>query len=72
MLSLTLVQAPSFSSAALPYLPAGTASTLPIDSLPPASALARSPPVRASVVVLESLGAISTILLPKRLKRLSA
>jgi hypothetical protein len=68
---LTSFQAPSFSRAALPYLPTGTASTLAIDSRPPASASPRSAPLISTVVALESLGAIKTILLPSRLNRLS-
>src|SRR5260370_8053227 len=70
--SFASFQAPSFASAALAYLPTGTESTLAMESRPPFRALARSAPLMASVVVFESLGAISTILLPKRLKRVSA
>src|SRR5215475_6221667 len=53
-LSLTPSQAPSFSSAALPYLPAGTASTLAVASRPPLSGAARSKPGRMSTLRLAS------------------
>ena len=65
--------APSFSSAALAYLPTGTDFTSPVAILPSSASLARSKPGPIlALSTLESLGAISTMLLPSRLTRLDS
>src|SRR5712671_6786618 len=69
ILSLTPSQARRLSSATLPYLPAGTVSTLPIARRPPFSSAARSTPPTSDTAALESFGAISTSLLPRRFDR---
>ena len=55
-------QAPSFSSAALAYLPTGTDLTSPVAILPSPASLARSKPgPMLTLSILESFGAISTM-----------
>ena len=66
-------QAPSFSSAALAYLPTGTALTSPVAILPSPASLARSKPwAIVTLSILEFFGAISTMLLPSRLTRVGS
>ena len=66
-------QAPSFSSAALAYLPTGTDLTSPVAILPSPASLARSKPCAiVTLSILESFGAISTMLLPSRLTRVGS
>jgi hypothetical protein len=66
-------QAPSFSSAALAYLPTGTAFASPVVILPSLASFARSKPGPiVTLSSLESFGAISTMLLPSRLTRVGS
>ena len=63
-------QAPSFCSADRAYFPTGTAFTSPVAILPSPASLARSKPGPiVTLSILESLGAISTMVLPSRLMR---
>ena len=64
---------PSFSSAALAYLPTGTDLTSPVAILPSPASLARSKPApMLTLSILESFGAISTMELPSRLIRVGS
>src|SRR5262249_18803761 len=65
--------APSFSRAALAYLPTGTSRTSPVTIEPSPASLARSKfgPI-ATLSSLESFGAISTSWLPSKLNRVSS
>ena len=67
----TLDQTPSVSSAALPYLPAGTLSGLAIASLSVPSAAARPKPGPILSAAVLDAGAISTSVLRSRSTRVS-